>query len=147
MCVVTSRHRLYGRLKACKLVHQSMQDYLTEIQTTCDSLANSGHPISEMQQISIVLNGVKGQSDNIIDVIHTNRNPNDITSVSFVLLDARARQGDMIFDSSISAKVVVDQTPMSDNCQDNASSMSQNVFKQVHYVPELPHASKLCTMR
>lgn len=39
---------LYDRLKAIKLVHQSMRDYLTEIQTTCDNLASCGHLIEEM---------------------------------------------------------------------------------------------------
>lgn len=49
-----------------------------------------GHLIEEMQQISIILNGVKGQYDSIISVIHVSRNPYDIGSVNSVLLDAEA---------------------------------------------------------
>lgn len=89
---ITRIIHLYDLLKPCKLVYQSMCDYLTEIQTTCDSLANYGHPIKEMQQISIILNGVKGQFDNIIVVIHVSRNPYDIALVSSVLSDVESRQ-------------------------------------------------------
>lgn len=49
---------LYGRLKVHKLLHKSMRDYLIEIQLTCDSLASCGGPVKEMQQITIILNGV-----------------------------------------------------------------------------------------
>lgn len=82
---------LYDHLKARKLIHQSMRDYLNYIQTTCDSLDLCGHPIQEMQWILIILNGVRGQFGNVISVIHDNRNLYDITYVSSVLLDAEVR--------------------------------------------------------
>lgn len=57
---------LYDQLKARKLVHQSIREYLTYIQTTCDSLVSCGHPIYEMEQIFTILNGVKCLFDNVI---------------------------------------------------------------------------------
>lgn len=78
---ITRIMHMYGLLKTHKLVDQTMHDYLTDIQTTFDSLDNCGHPISEMQQISSVLNGVKGQFDNIIVVIYASINSYDIASV------------------------------------------------------------------
>lgn len=94
---------LYDRLKDRKLVHQATHDYLTESQTTCDSLASFGYPIEAMHQISIILNGVKGQFDSVVAIIHASKNPYTIASVSFVLLDAEARQSDLLFDSTVSA--------------------------------------------
>lgn len=73
---------LYDHLKVQKLSDQSMRDYLTNIQSVCDILASCGHPIEEMQHMSIILNGAKGQYDNVIAVIHASRNPYDIASVS-----------------------------------------------------------------
>lgn len=61
---------LYGHLKTRKLVTQSLHDYLVDIQSTCDSLASCGHPIDEMQQISIILDEVKGHFNNMVYMIH-----------------------------------------------------------------------------
>lgn len=58
-----------------------MREYLTEIQL-CDSLAGFGNPIEEMQHISIIINGVRGQYDNVVDVIHASRNTYDLSSIS-----------------------------------------------------------------
>lgn len=65
---------LYDCLKVRKLFNQSMSEYLTEIQLICNRLTGCGHPIEEMQQISIILNRVKGQYDNVVSVIHVNQN-------------------------------------------------------------------------
>lgn len=73
-----------------------MCDYLTTIQSACDSLTSYSHPIEEMKHIFIVLNGVKGQCDNVIVVIHANRNLYDIASMSSVLLNGEARQSDLL---------------------------------------------------
>lgn len=69
-----------------------MSEYLKDIKTTCDSLASCGYPIEEMRQISIILNGVKGQFDNVVIVIHARCNPYDIAYVTSVLLDVEAQQ-------------------------------------------------------
>lgn len=84
------------RLKAHKLVLETMHDYLTEIRTTCDSLANYGRPIEEMQQTSIIPNGLKGQYENVIVVIHASKNPSDNAFVSTVLFDVESRQSYMM---------------------------------------------------
>lgn len=75
---------LYDCLKVCKLMTQSMRDYLTGIKSTCDDIASCGHPIDEMQPISITLNGVKGTFGSIVCVIHASRNSYDLTSVNIV---------------------------------------------------------------
>lgn len=69
-----------------------MRDYLTEMQLICDSLAGCDYPIEEMKQISIILDGVRAQYDNVASVIHANRNLYKPASISLVLLDAEARQ-------------------------------------------------------
>lgn len=87
-----------------------MREYLTEIKLVCDSLAGCGHPIEKMQQINIILNGVKGQFDNVISVIHVSRNP--IASISSVLLDDEAQQKEFSFDTSFPRiNVAVKPTP------------------------------------
>lgn len=98
---------LYDRLNLRKLYNQFMREYLTDIQLVYDSLAGCGHPIEEMQHISIILNGVKGQFDNVVFVIHFSRNPYDLASINSVLLDVEARQKEIIFDNISAANVVV----------------------------------------
>lgn len=97
---------LYDRLKVRKLPHQLMHDYLIEIQYTCDNLASYCHPIEEIQQISIILNGVKGQYDDVVVVIHASRNPYEIASVCSVLLYAETQRMDLLFDIPPSINVV-----------------------------------------
>lgn len=60
-----------------------------------------------MQQLSILLNGVKGQLDNIVVVTHTSRKPYDIVSVCFVFLDVESKQRDFLFDVSLINNLVV----------------------------------------
>lgn len=76
-----------------------MKEYFTKIQLVGDSLAGSGHPFEEMQQISIILNGVKGQFDNVASLIHARRNPYDLASIVSVLLNSEARQKEVRFDN------------------------------------------------
>lgn len=47
----------------------------------------------------------------MIVVIHSSRNPNDIASVSFVLLNAESQQFDLLFDASLSENVDVNSPP------------------------------------
>lgn len=101
---------LYDRLKVRKLLNLSMRDYLIEIQLTCDSLASCGHPIEDMQQISIILNGVKWQYDSVVSVIHASKNPHDIASITSIILDVESKQRDMLFDTSLSATNAVVKT-------------------------------------
>lgn len=68
---------LFGILKPRKMITQPIRDYLADIQSTCDRLASCGQPIDEMQQITIILYGVKGQFDNVVLVIHASRNSYD----------------------------------------------------------------------
>lgn len=130
---------MYDILKVIKLVQQSTREYLTEIQITCDSLASCEHPIKEIQQISIILNEVKGQFNNVIVVIHTSRNPYDIVSVSFVLLDIEARQSDLLFDNSVSANVYAN-TSSSCNPQDFDNFAPKNYSSHISF-GLLPHPS------
>lgn len=67
-----------------------MHDYLTKIKLICDSLVCCDHPIEDMQHISIIVNGLKGQYDNVVYVIHASRNLYDLVSISYVLLDVEA---------------------------------------------------------
>lgn len=113
-----------------------MREYLAEIQLICDSLAGCAHPIVEMQQISIILNGVKGQYDSIISVIHASRNPYHLAYISLVLLDVEARQKVIMFDNSISvANIVVKpvsdaQTTTSIGILDSGQSWPTNTGQQ-----------------
>lgn len=88
---------LFGRLKARKLITGHVHDYPADIQSTCDSHASCGHPIDEMRQISIILDGVNGQFDNVVSIIHASRNPYDLAYVSSVLMDAETRNHDQLF--------------------------------------------------
>lgn len=82
-----------------------MREYLTELQLIFDSSAGCGHPIEEMQWISIILNEVKEQYDNVVSIINASMNHYDLASISSTLLDAEARQKDLVFDNTISISV------------------------------------------
>lgn len=89
---------LYDILKVRKLFHQTTRDYHVEIQFTWYSLTSCGHRTKDMQHIYNILNGVKGQYDNVVSVIHASNNPYEIASVCFVLLDAKSRLRDQLFE-------------------------------------------------
>lgn len=98
---------LYDRLKVQKLFKQFMWGYITEIQLICDSLAGCGHFIEEMQHIYIILNGVKSQYINVVSIIHVSWNPYDLASIRSLLIDAKVREKEIIFDNSLSAPNMV----------------------------------------
>lgn len=98
---------IHDRLKVRKLFNQSMREYLTNIQLICDIPAGCGLPIKEMQQTSIILNGVKVQYNNVVFVIHANWNPYDLASISSVFLYVEARQRELMFDNSLVAANVM----------------------------------------
>lgn len=68
-----------------------------------------------MQHISIVLNGVKRQFDNIIPVIHASRNSYDLVLVSSFLLNAKARQVDLLFVTNVIDNLVVNHNSSAKN--------------------------------
>lgn len=82
-----------------------------------------------MKHISIVLNGVKGQFDNMISVIHASRKPYDLASVSSVLLDAESRQTDLLLDANLTANVFVNHKfSMKNNASGSNDSFSSPII-------------------
>lgn len=86
------------------LIWNKLHQVFSSSSPTCISC---GHSIEEIQHILIILNGVKGQYDTVVLVIHSSRNPYDLASVSFVLLDLEARMREQIFDPNIYVSVIV----------------------------------------
>lgn len=106
--VVSTTHiiNLYDRFAIHILPHQSMHDYLIDMQTICDIFARSGHPFEEMQQVSIILNEDKGKFDNVVVVIHGSWNPYDIASINYVLLCVEVIYRNQLFDNPVTVNVL-----------------------------------------
>lgn len=91
---ISCKMNIHDRLKVRKLFNQSMRDDLTNIQLICDIPAGCGLPIKEMQQTSIILNGVKVQYNNVVFVIHANWYPYDLASQGQALDSGQAQVKD-----------------------------------------------------
>ncbi|XP_039039382.1 uncharacterized protein LOC120177231 [Hibiscus syriacus] len=98
-----------------------MRDYLMKIKNICDNLANCGDVISEHEHIMTVLNGLPPEYDSIITAIAASATASDLTVVTTILLDAKARQG-----SIVESVTDATHTVSADFQQTNNSFSSQN---------------------
>ncbi|KAL4368866.1 hypothetical protein GQ457_05G027740 [Hibiscus cannabinus] len=85
---------LHCRLRALKKGSLSVRDYTTQIKEICDLLATSGSPVSEVEQIATVLNGLPIEFEPFIAAITVSREPYTLETVTSVLMDAESRLAD-----------------------------------------------------
>ncbi|KAL4290430.1 hypothetical protein GQ457_14G020810 [Hibiscus cannabinus] len=85
---------LHCRLRALKKGALSIRDYTTQIKEICDLLATSGSPVSEVEQIATVLNGLPIEFEPFIAAITVSREPYTLGTITSVLMDAESRLSD-----------------------------------------------------
>lgn len=74
-----------------------MCDYLDSIQPGCDSLASCGRHVDDVMQISTIIVGLPMEYEHVVTVISVCRPPPELQTVCCILLDAEARQQNMLF--------------------------------------------------
>ncbi|KAL4353865.1 hypothetical protein GQ457_06G022460 [Hibiscus cannabinus] len=83
---------LHYKLKSLKKGDLSMRTYISQIKEVCDSLAACGNPISEIEKIATILNGLPMDYKPFVDVITSSREPFTLDGVVSVLVDAEVQQ-------------------------------------------------------
>ncbi|XP_040959621.1 uncharacterized protein [Gossypium hirsutum] len=94
------RHALYSIKKASL----SVKDYLSKVKTLSDDLTTAGIPVSEQEQISVILAGLPVEFESI-RVLATATSLN-IDLVTEMLLDCEERQLSQLSDASLQANLV-----------------------------------------
>lgn len=124
-----------------------IQEYLGRIQLICDSLHNSGHPISETLQISTILVGLTVEYEHIVAGLEQVDNHINLDGVSSVLLDAEAHQQDNLLHinpNSVAFSVQTTNGSSSGQVNTNSSSVQYSAQPLVQYssqqFPQYQHA-------
>ncbi|KAE8655314.1 Coatomer subunit epsilon-1 [Hibiscus syriacus] len=73
-----------------------MRKFSTQIKEICDLLATSGSPVSEIDKIVTLLNGLLGDFEPFVVAIIVSREPYTFDTVTSVLIDAESRIGDLM---------------------------------------------------
>ncbi|KAL4284395.1 hypothetical protein GQ457_16G015980 [Hibiscus cannabinus] len=127
----TSRLMSYRRLlHSEKKGDLSMQNFLMKVKSICDNLANCGECISDQEHITAILNGLPPEYDSIVTVITASPTSSDLTFVSTILLDADARQSNLVNHVNASAHIVLQHTAPNTSIEHSHVSQSsgQPVF-------------------
>ncbi|MBA0819867.1 hypothetical protein Gohar_022415 [Gossypium harknessii] len=84
----------------------SMKEFLMKVKGCCDSLASCGEVISEHEHVTAILNGLPPKYESVITIVTASQVPYIVQGVTFMLLDAEARQQVVNCEVSSSANMV-----------------------------------------
>ncbi|KAE8689116.1 Germin-like protein subfamily 1 member 13 [Hibiscus syriacus] len=87
---------LHGRLGSLKKGDLSVREFSTQIKEIFDFLTTSGSPVSEIDQIITLLNGLPGDFKPFVAAITVSREPYTFDTLTSVLIDAESRIGDLM---------------------------------------------------
>ncbi|KAL4379239.1 hypothetical protein GQ457_02G030800 [Hibiscus cannabinus] len=82
---------LQYRLRSVKKGDQSMRAYVAQIKEICNLLASSGSPISDLEKIATILNGLPMEYQPFVAIITASRDPFTLDAAIFVLFDAETQ--------------------------------------------------------
>ncbi|MBA0865405.1 hypothetical protein Goshw_011874, partial [Gossypium schwendimanii] len=83
-------------LRALRKGELNIRDYVTKVNESCDTLAACASPVSEVEPIATILNGLSLDYDPFMVVITSSRESFTLESVVVLLLDVEFRQRDQI---------------------------------------------------
>ncbi|MBA0794633.1 hypothetical protein Gohar_018942, partial [Gossypium harknessii] len=81
---------LHYKLRSLRKGALSMRDYLSQIKEVCDILATCESPISEIEHIATILNGLPQDYDSFVTVITSSHEPYTLDRVTTILLDTES---------------------------------------------------------
>ncbi|KAL4325113.1 hypothetical protein GQ457_11G022720 [Hibiscus cannabinus] len=82
---------LHYKLHSLKKGDMSMRAYISQIKEICNALASSGSPISDLETIATILNGLSIEYQPFVAVITASREPFTLDAAISVLLDAEVQ--------------------------------------------------------
>ncbi|KAL4295317.1 hypothetical protein GQ457_12G015990 [Hibiscus cannabinus] len=82
---------IHCRLRALKKGSLTIKEYTTQVKEICDLLATSGSPVSDIEQIATVLNGLPVEFEPFVAAITVSREPYTFESVTSILMDVEPR--------------------------------------------------------
>ncbi|KAL4292026.1 hypothetical protein GQ457_14G021920 [Hibiscus cannabinus] len=85
---------LHCRLRSMKKRTQSMHEYTMAIKQICDLLAACSSPISEVEQIATILNGLPNEYEPSIAAITASKGSYSVENIVSILVDAETRMED-----------------------------------------------------
>ncbi|MFQ6656380.1 hypothetical protein Gotur_026503, partial [Gossypium turneri] len=107
----TSKLMVYHRaLHSQRKGDLSINDYLLNIKSFCDNLANCGEMVSEYEHVTAILNGLSTDFESVITVISGSPIPYSVQTVSTLLLDAKARQQTLLASIPAATNMITTQS-------------------------------------
>ncbi|GMJ15992.1 hypothetical protein HRI_005268400 [Hibiscus trionum] len=88
---ITRLMHLHCCLRSIKKGTLSMTDYTSQIKELCDLLVNCGNPISKIEQVATVLNGLPSEFEPTVAVITANKEPYTFDAAVSLLVDVEVR--------------------------------------------------------
>ncbi|KAL4296464.1 hypothetical protein GQ457_12G007250 [Hibiscus cannabinus] len=82
---------LHYRLRSLKKGDLSMRSYISQVKEICNALASSGSPISDLEKIATILNGLSIEYQPFVAVITASREPFTLDATISVLLDVETQ--------------------------------------------------------
>ncbi|KAL4296654.1 hypothetical protein GQ457_12G008800 [Hibiscus cannabinus] len=121
---------LHYRLRSLKKGSLSMRAFVSQVKEVCDALASCGSPISELEQIATILNGVPIEYQPFVAVITANRDPYSLDEAISILFDAETQltsfATDTDFSSNLNMAQVTDYAQNSDRNKNQSSQMNKS---------------------
>ncbi|KAL4272355.1 hypothetical protein GQ457_13G014480 [Hibiscus cannabinus] len=118
---------LHYKLRSLKKGDMSMTAYVSQVKEICNALASSGSPISDLETIATILNGLSIEYQPFVAVITASREPFTLDAAISVLLDAGVQLSSFNLLSDISSTLNVVQMSVStlDTRRDIASATTR----------------------
>ncbi|KAH1046132.1 hypothetical protein J1N35_036916 [Gossypium stocksii] len=88
---------LHCKLYSLRKSALSMRDYLSQIKEVSDTLATFGSPISDIEHIAIILNGLPQDYDSFVAIITSSHEPYTFDCVTIILLNVESRFHDPLY--------------------------------------------------
>ncbi|KAL4384576.1 hypothetical protein GQ457_15G020480 [Hibiscus cannabinus] len=118
---------LHYKLRSLKKGDMSMRAYVSQVKEICNALASSGSPISDLETIATILNGLSVEYQLFVVVITASREPFTLDATISVLLDVEVQLSSFNTLSDISSKLNVVHASIStlDTNRDSASATTR----------------------
>ncbi|GMJ02624.1 hypothetical protein HRI_003931600 [Hibiscus trionum] len=118
---------LHCRLKSLKKGDLNMRTYIAQVKEICDALTACGSPVSDLEKIATILNGLPIEYKPFIVVITASREPYTLDAVVSVLIDAEVQQTTFDLANNFSTSVNVAQVSADESgSRSDMRSFSQN---------------------
>ncbi|KAL4354130.1 hypothetical protein GQ457_06G027390 [Hibiscus cannabinus] len=121
---------LHYKLRSLKKGDMSMRAYVSQVKEICNALASSGSPISDLETIATILNGLSLEYQPFVAVITASREPFTLDAAISVLLDAEVQLSSFNPLSDISSTLNVVQASVATLDTNKEGSSATRPYRQ-----------------